>query len=612
MSGYLNSPDGDWYNHRLKGAVILILFAFGIILVRLFFLQVTHGEKYRELSTNNRIRLQSLAPSRGLIYDRKGNLLVDNRPAFDLIINPRDAKPLGETLARLESLTGLSADEMRARIRKKAKGRSSKAVVLKRDIGRDILAPIEVLSHDLPGISIKVRPKRFYLNPGMGAHLLGYLGEINARELASGKHPNASGGDFIGKFGLEKVLEQTLRGELGGRQVEVDVRGRVIRELKRVEAKAGDSIYLTIDTELQKRSEELLRGEAGSVVALNPQTGAVLAMASSPSFDQNDFVSGLSYAKWNALLNHPGRPMENKAVQGLYPPASIYKIVTAMAALEEKIIDPKTKIYCSGSHAFGDRNYRCWKRTGHGSVDLIQALAQSCDVYFYVVGQKLGVDRLAFYARGAGLGQKTGIELGEEVGGLIPTAEWKRRVKRERWLSGETLSLSIGQSFNLVTPLQMAMLIASVGNGGTIYAPHLLGKIESADGKLVKPETPVVKGKLPMSKKSLALIRKGLFATVNGARGTARGAAIQGVTVAGKTGTAQVIGKAADDDGTEKKRNPRKFRDHAWFVAYAPVENPTIAVAVIVEHGEGGSTKAAPIAKKVMETWLGKEEAKGD
>ena len=612
MSGYLNNPDGDWYNNRLKGTVILILFAFGVILVRLFFLQVTHGARYRERSTNNRIRLQSLEPSRGLIYDRSGKLLVDNRPAFDLLITPRDAKPLGDTLARLEALAGLNASEMLARIRKKGSESNKNVVVLKRDIGRDMLAPIEVENHDLPGITVKVRPKRFYLNPGMGAHLLGYLGEINARELSSGKHPNVSVGDFIGKFGIEKVMEQTLRGRQGGRQVEVNVRGRVIRELKRVEAQAGDSIFLTVDTKLQKRAEELLKGEAGSVVALNPQTGAVLALASSPSFDQNDFVSGLSYAKWNSLRNDPEKPMQNKATQALYPPASIYKIITAMAALEEKIVDPRTRIYCSGSHAYGDRNYRCWKRSGHGSVDMVQALAQSCDVYFYVVGQKLGVDRLAFYARGAGLGQRTGIELREEVDGLIPTAEWKRKKLGRRWLSGETLSLSIGQSYNLVTPLQMAMLAASVGNGGTIYKPHLLEKIESADGKLVRTIAPEVKGKLPVSKKNLALIRKGLFATVHGKRGTARGAAIEGVLVAGKTGTAQVVGKGHDDAEKKKKRNPKKFRDHAWFVSYAPVENPTIAVAVIVEHGEGGSTKAAPIAREVMETWLEKGEIAGD
>ncbi|WP_300667548.1 penicillin-binding protein 2 [Desulfoluna sp.] len=606
MCGYLDSPDGEWFNRRLKGTMILIFIAFSVILVRLFYLQVVQGHVYRELSTNNRIRLQSLPSSRGLIYDSEGKLLVDNRPAFDLLIVPRDAKPLSETLERLSRFTGVPVAEMMERIAKKGGEGSSRQIVLKRGIGRDVLAPVEVHSFDLPGVVVKVRPKRFYLNPGMAAHLLGYLGEINARELSSGKHPEASGGDFIGKFGVEKVMEPLLRGSQGGRQVEVDAHGRVIRELKRVEADPGKNIYLTVNTKLQKKAEALLKGDVGSVVALDPRTGAVLAMASSPTFDQNDFVSGLSYAKWNSLKNNPGRPMENKATQALYPPASIYKIVSSMAALEEKVVDARTRFYCSGRHAYGDRTYRCWKRTGHGSVDVVDSIAQSCDVFYYEVGERIGVDRLAFYARGCGLGRPTGVELAGEAAGLIPTAEWKRRKLGQSWLSGETLSLTIGQSYNLVTPIQMAMLIASVGNGGTIYKPHILGKIETADGSLVKETRPVVKGHLPVGKKNLGLIQKGLWGAVNDHKGTARRARINGVTLAGKTGTAQVISKG--ESGVKKKKRIRKFRDHAWFVAYAPMENPTIAVAVIVEHGEGGSTKAAPIARKVIETYLGKGE----
>ena len=345
------------------------------------------------------------------------------------------------------------------------------------------------------------------------------------------------------------------------------------------------------------------------MVALDPRNGAVLAMASSPTFDQNDFVSGLSYAKWNALKNDPGRPMENKATQALYPPASIYKIVSSIAALETKVVDRKTHFFCSGRHAFGDRVYRCWKRIGHGSVSLVDAMAQSCDVYYYEVGERLGVDRLAFYARACGLGRPTGVELAGEAAGLIPTAEWKRRKRGANWLSGETLSLAIGQSYNLVTPIQMAMLIASVANGGTIYKPYILGKIETAEGELVSMTNPVQKGRLPASKKTLALVQKGLWATVNSRKGTGKVAAIPGVVVAGKSGTAQVISKGERDP---KKKSIRKFRDHAWFVAYAPVENPTIAVAVIVEHGEGGSTKAAPIARAVIETYLKKGEGARD
>lgn len=611
MSGYLNSPDGDWYNNRLNGTMALILIALSLILMRLFHLQIIAGHTYRELSTNNRIRIQSLPPSRGLIFDSQGDLLVDNRPAFDLLIVPRDASPLSETLGRLSLLTGIPEAEMAERIAKKGGEDSSQQVVVKRDIGRDVLAPVEVHSFDLPGVVVKVRPKRFYLNPGMAAHLLGYLGEINAKEMASGEHPEASGGDFIGKFGIERVMEPILRGVEGGRQVEVDAHGRVIREVQRVEANPGQNIYLTLNPTLQAKAESLLVGDVGAVVALDPRSGAVLAMASSPTFDQNDFVSGLSTAKWDSLRNDPGRPMENKATQALYPPASVFKIVTSIAALEENAVGPQNRFFCSGKHAFGNRVYRCWKRGGHGWVTLFEAISQSCDVFYYEMGERLGVDRLAFYSRACGLGEPTGVELPGEGAGLVPTAEWKRSRYGRSWQSGETLSLAIGQSYNLVTPIQMAMLAAAMANGGILYKPYIMGKVETASGKAVRVTQPVEKGRLPASPRTLELVRNGLWGTVNSPRGTARIAAIQGVTVAGKTGTAQVISKG---DEESRQKNIHKFKDHAWFVAYAPVENPTIAVAVIVEHGEGGSTKAAPIARDVIKTYLvgDEEEVSGD
>ncbi len=609
MGKYLKTADSDWFKQRLIVVMYCVIAAFVVLICRLFYLQVIEGEEFRRLSENNCIRLQSIDPTRGLIYDRNRVLLVDNRPAFDLSIILKDAKPVDDTIKKLSEYIKVPADELMSKI-KKCKGISIyKPFLLKRDIGRDALAAIEAHEYDLPCIEVSVRPRRNYINRQTAAHLIGYLSEINSDELKSGKYSGCSSGDFIGKFGVEKAYGSYLRGKRGGRQIEVNATGQVVRTLRTVDALPGHNIYLTIDLKLQQKAEELLKGMAGAAIAMDPATGEILALASSPSFDQNSFVDRMSHKQWKALVSNRFRPMENKAVQGEYPPASTYKIVTAIAGLEEGIIDKNTIFYCPGYYKFKGRGYRCWKKQGHGNVNVVTALAESCDVFFYQLGQKLGIDRLAWYAKACGLGSPTGIKLDNEASGLVPTAAWKKRRTGIAWQRGETLSVAIGQGYNLVSPLQMAVLISAVANGGVRYKPFILKKIETPEAEILSnggfDTKKKIAGKLPASRQTLEIVKKGLWEAVNVRKGTATIARIDGIDISGKTGTAQVVGRKQNETFDEQAVASH-LKPHAWFVAFAPSDEPKIAVAVIVEHGGHGSSTAAPIARELIRTYLGR------
>jgi len=601
---YLESTDSEWFNQRLTGAVLLVLLAFSVLISRLLYLQIVEGTEYRRLSEINSIRLQDIDAPRGLIFDRNNQMLVDNRPAFNLHIILKDAKPLDETLEKLGRIIGESPDALREQIRNDKRRGPYTPVLLKEDIGRDLLAAIEVHKYDLPGVVVHVSPRRHYLFKDFAAHLLGYVGEISAEELRSKPFEECKGGDFIGKFGIEKAFEPIMRGKRGGRQVEVNATGQVVRVLETVDAQAGHNLTLTIDHTLQAAAEALLQGKTGAAVAVDPNNGEILAMASSPTFDPNWFVTGMRQEQWQALITNPYRPLENKAIQAEYPPASTYKIVTAIAGLEEGVIDAHTTMFCPGFYRYGNRVYRCWKHAGHGEVDVVQALAQSCDVFFYQVGEALGVDTLAKYARALGLGELTGINLSQESRGLIPTKEWKLKRLGEPWQGGETLSVSIGQGFDLVTPLQMAVLMATVGNGGTRFKPRLIHRVDpvSEDESIDKQAEGAAR--FSISDTTLALVRQGLWDVVNQRTGTAWRSRLEDIEFSGKTGTAQVVGRPPD--GIEDEDQIKEMhKDHAWFVAYAPSVKPRIAIAVMVEHGEHGSSAAAPIASKMIQTYLG-------
>jgi penicillin-binding protein 2 len=596
------TPDSDWYKRRIVVLFLVVVPAFLLLLLRLFFLQVIEGENFRRLSENNCIRLQSIDPPRGLIFDRSGQLLVDNRPSYDLSIVAKDARPLETTLQHLSQYTHIPIESLRESIEKYQNQPSFKPILLKQDVGRDVLAAIEVKRFELPGTIVDVRLRRLYVKNQSIAHVLGYVGEISADELKSVKYSGYKRGDLIGKSGVEKSFEKYLRGERGGRQIEVNVTGQLIRVLKTVDAVPGNNIYLSIDHNLQKKAEDLLSNITGAVVVMEPSTGFILAMASSPSFDPNMFVDGFSFDQWDALVRNKSHPLQNKAIQAEYPPASTYKIITAMAGLEEGVIDDKTTLFCPGAYKFANREYRCWKKSGHGSVNVGRAIAESCDVFFYQVGLRLGVDRLAAYAKTTGLGSLTGVQLEQESAGLIPTASWKKRKLGVAWQGGETLSVSIGQGYNLATPLQLAAMISSIANGGHRLTPLIVSKIQNASGETIAEYQPEIKGYLPVSTRTLDIIRKGLWEVVNGKSGTARIARIDGIDISGKTGTAQVFSRKTDNEN--ESRRSQHLKSHAWFVAYAPSINPKIAVSVLVEHGEHGSSTAAPIASELIRTYI--------
>ena len=603
MTEFGKNPDREWLKQRIIGVSVCIIFAFTVLFLRFIYLQIIKGEEFRLLSEKNAVRLTGIKAPRGLILDRNKKLLVDNRPSFNLKIMLEDAGNVKETVTKVSQLMDTPFENLMKKISDAGEGAFYKPVVLQDDISRDHLAIIEAHKFDLPGVFIDIEPTRHYINKKTASHLLGYLGEVNNDELLSGKYPNVKTGDSIGRYGVEKSFETYLQGKRGGRQIEVDANGRTIKVLKTVEPTTGLDLNLTIDLDLQQTAEKMLEGKHGAVVALDPNTGDVLVMASAPSFDQNDFVGGINSKKWKELMSDRGKPMTNKAIQGEYPPASTYKIITSIAALEEKVIDIHTTAFCPGFFRYGNRVYRCWNKNGHGNVSILEAITQSCDVFYYQAGDKVGVDALAKYAMGGGLNKKTGILLEDERKGLIPTSSWKKKRFNEPWHRGETLSIAIGQGYDLVTPIQMAVFIAAVGNGGTLHKPRIVSSIEGSQGNVIKEIPSEVTGKLPVGKKNLEIIQKGLLDVVENDRGTAKRIRLKHVKIAGKTGTAQVFSVKS---GEKLKTEHLDFylRDHAWFICYAPAENPVIAISVLIEHGAHGATAAAPIAAALIGQYI--------
>jgi len=603
----LDAAEPDAFRRRLLLLMIAAVTAFVLLAARLLYLQLVLGEEYLRLSLNNSIRLQPIDAPRGRILDRGGEVLAENRPSFDVSFTPRDAQDPERVARELARRLDLPEEEVVGRIRPLRGLAAFRPVLLQPDIGRDALAAVEVRKVDMPGVSVQVRLRRQYPLGPLAGHVVGHIGEVSAEELKSGAWPLARGGDFIGKTGIERACEPYLRGEAGGRQVEVNASGQVMRVLQTVSPRPGRNVILTLDSRLQRRAEELLEQVAGAAVAVHPATGEVLALASSPGFDPNAFVGRVRAEQWEAWMQHPHRPLENKALQGEYPPGSTFKIVTALAALEEKAIDEATTFDCEGFLPFAGRDYRCWKKEGHGRVDVRRALAESCDVFFYRAGLRLGIERLAWYAKAMGLGSRTGIDLENEARGLIPSAAWKKRRFGVPWQEGETLSVAIGQGYVLATPLQMAMLTAAVADGGVRRRPQLVRRVETAEGEVVWEAAPAELGRLPVGARALTIVRQGLWGAVNGERGTARRAALPDVEIAGKTGTSQVVGRREGADEVL----PLHLRPHAWFVCYAPYQAPQIAVAVVVENGEHGSSAAGPIARELVKTWLRQEPEGG-
>jgi penicillin-binding protein 2 len=592
--------------NRLIAVAAFMLLVFGVFVVRLFQLQVIEGEDLGNRARRNSVRTVRLEAPRGDIFDRYGRELATTRPAFGVQVMPAELRESELTLAALASLIDADAAEIAERVRNNRGRLRFQPVRVASDLSFDSRSRVEAHLYALPGVFTDVRPRRYYVGGALAAHLLGYIGEIQGEQLEQRSFADYRAGDIVGQAGVESRYESHLRGRAGGRNVVVDVAGRIDEVLDEVEATPGGTLVLTIDRDLQQAAEaaflpDVLGGaeKRGAVVALDPRNGEVLALVSRPAFDPNDFAGGIDAATWKFLTENEARPLQDRALAGQYPPGSTYKAFVAAAGLEERAISPSDRVYCPGSFTFGRRTYRCWKREGHGSVDLHQALVRSCDVYFYQLGLKLGIDRIAFFANGFHLGRRTGIEVGNEAVGIVPTQAWKQRRFGEAWLLGETVSASIGQGYNLTTPLQLAVAYAAIANGGSVYKPRILLRRVGSDGGAEPGPATELLGKVPVAPEHLAIIARALEGVVSEAGGTGARARIPGVRVAGKTGTAQVVRLQHTED-LEDHEVPFQYRDHGWFAAFAPAEAPEIVVVALAEHGGHGGSAAGPIAHAVL------------
>ena len=586
-----------------KQRILAISFVVGaiffLLLLRLWHLQILSADDYRSMSENNRLRFVPVAASRGAIMDRSGKVLVSNRPSFSLAVVPQEVKDKDALLDRLARLLGLERAELEERW-KKITGRAKYyPVVLASNISRDQVEIIEENRLRLPGVEIEMKPVREYSSNLLAAHLLGYIGEISDDEMDKQGYEEYNPGDYVGKNGIERSWEHELHGNDGGRQLEVDARGRVLRTVSESRPTVGNSVVLTIDAAVQKQAEKAFGDQAGAAVALDVNSGEVLAFVSTPSFDPALFSGKLPADVWKSYLDDKRHPLENKALTGQYPPGSTFKIITALAGLENGLINDSTSVNCSGSYELGGSVFKCWNKHGHGITSLKKSLRESCDVYYYMLGERLGVDLIAKTAQKFLLGAPLGIGLNNEKPGLIPTAEWKQKRFGKRWFHGETLPVAIGQGYVLMTPIQMASMIATVANEGTVYRPFLVKRIVDTDGKPLKEFKPEIIGRTGISADKFRLVKQGLFAVVNEPGGTGGMARLYDVRVAGKTGSSQVVKLRDSQRGT-----PYQFRDHALFVAFAPYDKPEIAVAVVVEHGEHGGSAAAPIAARILRAYF--------
>ncbi len=550
-----------------------------------WFVQLVQGDYYRGLAENNRLRKLPIKAPRGLIYDRHGRLLVENIPSYNLILDRSRSKDLEGALTFAAPVLERPLPELAQLVQSYDAIPDFKPVLLAENLTLAQVARLGVAGLEFPEFEIEVEHLRLYRHREQTAHVLGYLGEVAEKEVAASGGAYQAG-DLVGKKGVEQTYDQILRGRDGERAVVVDSRGKLLEEYGRREARPGKNLVLTLDLELQQEAARWLTGpeKVGAIVAMDPRNGEILALVSSPSFNPNLFARRLQKADWEALIKDPNHPLQNRAIQNTYSPGSTFKIVMETAGLTEGTVDEHSTAFCTGGSVYYGRLFRCWRSGGHGTVDARGALMHSCDIYFYNLGQKLGIEKIAHYSRLLGLGVPTGIDLAGEKPGLVPDTAWSETRRKTPWYRGETISVSIGQGPVLMTPIQMAEMTAIVANGGRKVIPHL---IKGA----VLPEPEHVR----LDEKALRIVREGLWAVVNQPGGTAYGyARVPGAEVAGKTGTVQVIGQSSR---TDSRSLPFKFRDHAWFTSFAPEADPRLVVSVFAEHGGAGSRVAGPIAQ---------------
>ncbi len=581
--------------HRLIIAFSLLILVFTIFSARLFYLQIYKGEEYRGFSERNVLRVLELPAPRGRVFDRNGEKILYNKPSFNIRVFPKEITDVEKLAEKLAEIINIPEEELLKKLRTIAGLKSFYPVTIAKEISREELLLVEKNKEALKGIFLELGHKRFYPHGEAAAVLLGYTGIANAEEIKARRRIKA--GHEIGKMGVEKVFDNELRGINGLKYIMVDAHGKVISDSfsallpmrKNKEMVQGKDLHLTIDAELQKVANNALGGEKGAVIAMDVRNGEILAMVSRPSYRPEHISEGFSPGKSKRRKKKDSFSLFNRSTQGTYPPGSVLKIITAFALLEEKTADPKSSVYCPGYYSINGKRFNCWRKEGHGHMNLHRAIVESCDVYFYKLSLKLGVDGLYPYLKKFGLGERTGIALPEKRG-VSPSKAWKRKHLKEPWYAGETAMLAIGQGYVTATPLQINVITAAIANGGSIVRP----KIVKTDEKI----PPGIAGVLQnLDGKSVSFLKKALHDAVNGHRGTGIYARSKITPISGKTGTAQVV--SAKIESTKKR-----FKDHAWFTSYAPSDSAEISVTVLVENGGSGSVVAAPIAKKIIETYF--------
>ena len=578
---------------HFKLYVALVSLGFVALVLRLWYLQIAIGEQLLAQSESNRKRFIRLFAPRGMIVDRAGRTLAMNRPEFVVSVIPAEVGSDDSVLRRLSQVLEMPLEDILQVVgNTRQRARRLYPVPLATGVSLDLVTRIEENRLWLPGVDVSPQPVRWYPDGKLASHLLGMLGEVDAKELPTLRRAGVSPGEYVGKMGVERAQEVWLHGKAGGKWVEVDARGRQRREIEQVPAEQGATVMLTVDKRLQRAAEEAFGNRVGAVVALDPRTGEVLLLASFPRFDPNAFARGVKPNVWREVANNPLYPLQNRAIGSRYPPGSTFKIVTAAAGLRSGAITPHTSFYCPGALQLGRWRFRCHRL--HGTTGFVKAIGASCDVYFYQVGLRAGIRTLAEMAHAFGLGETTGIDLAGESRGNIPTPEWKKERYKEGWYDGDTVNASIGQGFVQTTPLQMALVAAAVANRGTLMKPFVVKRIIPPNGTPIDTP-PTVWKQISLAPDHWRWIAEGMRAAVAGASGTAHAANLPGIPVAGKTGTAE---------------DPPRRRPHAWFICYAPMDNPRIALAVIVEQGGHGGAVAAPIARHILETFFGIEHAR--
>ena len=598
-----HEKDARLVRGRVVVGAIAVVVLICVLLARLYFLQVVQYEYHSTLSENNRVHVQPIPPTRGLIFDRNGVVIADNRPSFSLTMTRERSGDSQQVLDVIVEVLQLTPED-RALFEKRMKQgrRPFEPVPILFELNEEQIARIAVNQFRLPGVEVVAQLVRHYPQGAHFAHSVGYMGRINEKELKTLDPVNYSGTHHIGKTGIERFYEAELHGQVGYEEVETNARGRVLRVLKRTDPIPGKDIVLSLDIKLQEAAEEALAGRRGAVVALNPMTGEVLAMVSQPSFDPNLFVTGISFKAYAELRDSIDRPLFNRILRGLYPPGSTIKPAVAIAGLDSGVINASTRVYDPGYYQLPnyDHKYRNWNRTGDGYVDLDTAIMRSNDTYFYDLAHKLGIDRLSTYMTQFGIGQKVSLDMFEESAGLMPSREWKRATRRQAWFPGETLILGIGQGYMQSTPLQLAQATALIASKGKWIRPHLAKTIEGVAPVDPNPMPDIIL----RDPSSWAKVSHGMQQVVHGARGTARVAGVGAqYLIAGKSGTAQVVA-IKQGEKYDRSKVQERHRDHALFVGFAPANNPQITVSVMIENGEAGSRVASPVVRKVMDAWL--------